>query len=262
MNLDALGLEIGPGHNPLIPKRSGFHVEVLDHLCQADLRRKYQEHPGVQIENIEPVDFIWSGQPISELTGQNRYEWVLASHVLEHIPDVVSFLNEVEKILKPDGLLAVALPDKRRCFDYYNPITATGGVLDAFYQKRVAPSVGQVFNHFANAVSQGGDISWEKSTRKQMQFVHTFDEVKSVVRSVVENSNYMDVHCWRFTPESFEIIVDDLYQLGLCGLVLLERAINSETEFYVTLAKGRAPVKSSRIDRISEMYSALSREYA
>ena len=261
LNLDALGLEIGPSHNPLLPKSAGFKVDVLDHLSQADLKQKYQGHLGVQIENIEPVDYIWSGEPISELTGQDRYDWVLASHVLEHIPDVITFINEIEKILKPEGLLALALPDKRRCFDYYNSITATGDVLDAFYQKRVAPSVGQIFNHFANAVSQGGNLSWQQSRRKEMRFVHTFGEVKNAMNSVLESSAYVDIHCWRFTPESFELLIDDLYQLKLSGLVLFERPVNAGAEFYATLAKGRKPMNNDRISRLSEMYSALSREY-
>jgi hypothetical protein len=38
---NGLGLEIGPSHNPVAPKRSGYNVEIIDHLCKDDLVKKY-----------------------------------------------------------------------------------------------------------------------------------------------------------------------------------------------------------------------------
>ena len=34
------GLEIGPSHNPIAPKKNGYKVHVLDHGTAEDLRAK------------------------------------------------------------------------------------------------------------------------------------------------------------------------------------------------------------------------------
>lgn len=63
LNKKGLGLEIGPIHNPIAPKRAGFNVEILDHATADELREKYRGHP-VNIDNIEEVDFVWRGEPL------------------------------------------------------------------------------------------------------------------------------------------------------------------------------------------------------
>lgn len=44
-----LGLEIGPSHNPIAPKKAGYKVHILDHLTADELRVKYQGR-GERIE--------------------------------------------------------------------------------------------------------------------------------------------------------------------------------------------------------------------
>jgi len=55
---DSLGLEIGPGCTPIAPKKQGFHMHVLDHCDKEALVEKYRPH-GINVDNIEEVDFIW-----------------------------------------------------------------------------------------------------------------------------------------------------------------------------------------------------------
>jgi hypothetical protein len=55
------GLEIGPSHNPLMPKAAGFNVEVLDYLDAKGLRQKYSE-AGLDVSTVEEVDFISDGR--------------------------------------------------------------------------------------------------------------------------------------------------------------------------------------------------------
>lgn len=103
LELDAkgLGLEIGPSFNPVAPKRAGYKVHILDHLDADGLRKKY---PHLKPENIEEVDFVWHGEPLAELIGQTGvYDWIVASHVIEHVPDLITFLQQCAQLLKPTG---------------------------------------------------------------------------------------------------------------------------------------------------------------
>ncbi|MBT8139450.1 MAG: class I SAM-dependent methyltransferase [Gammaproteobacteria bacterium] len=40
----------------------------------------------------------------------NTFQKIICSEVLEHIPDYKGMLNEIERVLKPNGLLAVSVP--------------------------------------------------------------------------------------------------------------------------------------------------------
>lgn len=120
LKLGGIGLEIGPSHSPTIPKREGFKVEILDHATADELINKYRELgiPEERLENIEEVDYIWKGEALDVLTKKkDYYDYIVASHVVEHTPDLVSFLAQCENMLKPGGILSLAVPDKRYCFD-------------------------------------------------------------------------------------------------------------------------------------------------
>jgi hypothetical protein len=68
---DGLGLEIGAGCSPIAPKKQGFRVQVLDHRDRKALIEKYRPH-GINLDNIEDVDFIWDGRSYTELVGRHH----------------------------------------------------------------------------------------------------------------------------------------------------------------------------------------------
>src|SRR5512133_1118151 len=109
----------------------GDWCRLLDHCDKEALIEKYQRH-GIAVENIEEVDFVWDGRPYTELIGRRHiYDWIIASHVLERTTDLIGFLNDCDSLLKKAGVLSLAVPDKRYCFDHFRPITGNGRVIDA-----------------------------------------------------------------------------------------------------------------------------------
>lgn len=247
-----LGLEIGPSHNPIAPKKKGFNVHILDHASAADLRNKYQGH-GVNLDNIEEVDFVWHEETLQQLIGKTGcYDWVIASHVIEHVPDFISYLQQCEALLKSNGILSLVIPDKRYCFDYFSSSSSTGNVLDAYAEKRVRPSHGQIFDHIANASKRNGNIAWASDGMGGADaLVHTFAEAQAHWARSVATTDYIDVHCWRFTPASFHLLISDLLNLGLCNLEIKAEFDTTGCEFYVSLGKkGDATMK---LDRLSAL---------
>jgi hypothetical protein len=253
LDRNGLGLEIGPSHNPIAPKRKGFNVHVLDHLDAAQLREKYARHGelGVNIDNIEEVDFVWSGLSLGETVGARAcYDWVIASHVIEHVPDLVSFLQQCESLLKPDGRLSLVIPDKRYCFDCLNGVTSTGELLDAYAEKRTRPSPGKVFDHIAGASRRGTAVAWSREAQGDLDLIHPFAQARDMWNRASTAPGYIDVHCWRFTPASFHLLLSDLRGLGLTGLGVFSVFPPAGCEFYVTL--GKVPEGESRdLDRLA-----------
>jgi hypothetical protein len=156
--------------------------------------------------------------------------------VIEHVPDLISFLQQCETLLKDDGIISLVIPDKRYCFDYFSQITSTGEVLDANLEKRQRPSSGQIFNHIANAAKRNGNIAWSPDNNGGAdQLVHDFQEAKSHFLRSKETSDYIDVHCWRFTPASFNLIISDLTKLNLINMQVKKQFDTAGCEFYISL---------------------------
>lgn len=252
INRKGQGLEIGPSHNPIAPKKKGYKVHVVDHATANELRKKYSAH-GVNLDNIEEVDFVWKGQPLSELVGKTEfYDWIIASHVIEHIPDLVSFFQQCDKLLKPSGILSLVIPDKRYCFDYFQSLSSTGGLLEAYAEKRIKPTAGQVFDHFSNASSRNGAIAWSSNRSGGADaLVHKLDDALVHWQKAINSPEYIDVHCWRFTPESFRLIMSDLFRLGLTNLRMQAEFPTSGCEFYVSLGKTQKSVDFEDHDRLA-----------
>jgi SAM-dependent methyltransferase len=209
-----LGLEIGPSINPVARKADGYKVHIVDHLSQADLLLKYQDH-GVKLENIEPVDFIWKGEPLREVVNNGLvYDWIIASHVIEHVPDPIRFLRDCQTILKPGGIISLAIPDKRYCFDALRSPSSPGDLLQAFLEQRVRHTAGQIYDSFAFSTKRDGVISWDKETTGPLEWMHAPGYAGVELENFIRFNNYVDAHAWVFTPHSFRLAVLDLNLLG------------------------------------------------
>lgn len=241
-----LGVEIGPSHRPLAAKRDGFNVHIIDHMDRAGLVQKYRDH-GVDLDAIEEVDFVWQGGSYADLIGKtDHYDWVLASHLIEHTTDFIGFLNDCAAILKDDGMLSLAVPDKRFCFDHFRPITPLAKIIDSHYQKPAVHTPGTVAEYFLNVVSKGGQIAWGQGHPGDFRFVHSLDEARSGMQAVIQHNAYLDVHAWCFVPSSFRLILHDLHNLGMTPLKEVAFHPTVGVEFFITLSKTGAGSPVSR----------------
>ena len=252
------GIEIGPSHNPIAPKKKGYKVHIVDHMSREELIKKYKDH-GVNLGNIEPVDFVWRGEEYSELIGKHKYyDWIIASHVIEHTPDLIAFLNDCDTILKDDGVISLVIPDKRYCFDHYRSITGISQIIDSHFQKNRIHSPGTVAEYFLNVVSKAGSIAWDSSVTGEYNFVHSLDDALRGIQSVVNKNAYLDVHAWCFVPHSFRLIIHDLYCLGMIPFKEISFHPTSGCEFYVTLGRGGQGINQSRMEMLDVIESEIT----
>ncbi|WP_455375551.1 class I SAM-dependent methyltransferase [Kaarinaea lacus] len=255
INKKGKGVEIGPSHEPIAPKKKGFNVHVIDHLSRDQLVAKYKDH-HVKLENIEEVDFVWQGESYSELTGKKKYyDWIIASHVIEHTPDIIGFLNDCDTILKDDGVISLIIPDKRYCFDHFRPISGISKIIDNHFQKATIHSPGTVAEYFLNVVSKSGKIAWGSKTKGEYKFVHQPEEAIQGMNSVVNKKAYLDVHAWCFVPHSFRLIVHDLFSLNLIAFQEIDFFPTHRGEFYITLGRKGKGVNKSRM-QLTEIIEA------
>jgi predicted SAM-dependent methyltransferase len=245
---EALGLEIGPSHAPMAPKREGFNVRVLDHTDQAELVAKYRHlgRPQHELDAVESVDYVWSGQSYQELVGpETRFEYIVGSHVVEHTPDLIGFLNDCESVLAHNGRVIMVTPDKRFCFDRFRPLSSLGDVLQQHeHPQQLHPLAPTVDAHAYAARRHGVEQTWTRETTDDPRLVMSdWSEVGDIIHMVRTSREYWDMHRWVFTPTSFSLLVTDLRQLGLIGLEI-DAVVEAERfEFVAVLRKtsGGAP---------------------
>jgi SAM-dependent methyltransferase len=235
----ALLLEIGPSTSPIAAKRDGWNTKVVDHADRNGLIEKYAGHANVDVSRIEDVDYVWTGGPISDVVPSElhgKFDGFIASHVIEHVTDIIGFFTSAAKLLKQDGVVILAVPDKRYIFDAFQPVTTTGDVLRAEGLSRHPPA--SAFQHYGYAVSSGGSITWGQSPTQPLNFIHSFDEATEALKIYANDDQYHDLHAWHFTPAAFELIILELNRLGKIDLRFDRGTDANGCEFYVWLKKG------------------------
>lgn len=232
------GLEIGPLTSPVVSRQEG-EIFYVDHLSTADLQKKYSNDPKVDLDAICSVDFVWGSQTLRECLGR-EVDYIVASHVAEHVPDLAGWLAECQDALTEDGILSLALPDKRFTFDHRRGPSGPAALVEAFCQRRRIPSAGQVYDHFSNYFEIDAAKAWsglypdcsdsEAQARSQRAFV-------AAMKST--SGEYIDSHCWVFTCESFLELLRTTFELGMNRLRVVEfhATRRNQLEFYVALQK-------------------------
>lgn len=117
-------LEIGASVSPIYPKSEGYNTEIADYLDEIQLREKYPS----KAEKIEKVDYICSRHYSDTIRKYKFYDIIAASHVIEHVADLIEFLNDCSKLLKDNGKVKFIIPDKRYEFDYFKEETSIRNV--------------------------------------------------------------------------------------------------------------------------------------
>lgn len=243
-----MGLEIGPSFNPLLPKADGYHVEIVDCLSAMDLQKKYNGTPGVDLLKIEEVDYVCDGVSIlAAVNKPNRYDFIIASHVLEHLPDPLGFFMDCERLLKDSGVLVLAVPDKRCTFDCLRPRSTTGQFLQAHMEKRKRHTPGAVFDEIAYNCHREGAIAWAQEDRGALSFFSTLEKAKDVFEELQHHEPINDIHAWQFTPSSFRLILSDLAEIGATGFKEKSFHDTMGGEFFVVLSKSLSEGPGDRL---------------
>lgn len=237
-------MEIGPGYNPLLPKRNGWNTLTVDHTDRAGLVEKYRRF-DVDTSLIEEVDVVWAGGALDEAIPAallGTVDACVASHVIEHIPNPVMFFRSMARILKPGGLLSLAVPDKRYCFDFFQPSTCSGDWLHAWKRNARIHSQRAMFQHIAATISADGATTWGQGAilrdfrcLTDSSLFAAFKRFESYAEDG-DDTPYQDCHAWHFTPASFSLLMLELSQLGLVPFTIEETHPACGCEFFVLLS--------------------------
>jgi len=255
-----VGIEIGALCNPLVTKsESNGKVVYVDYASAEQLREHFRHDPNVRLDEIVETDLIWGNRRLPELVGDRRFDYVLASHVIEHTPNMIGWLREIATVLRDDGILALAIPDKRYTFDMKRELTSLATLVEYFLQDRRRPSTRDVFDH--KLLTGPVDLvrAWSGTLHPdEVVPMETLQQAWEGAQLNETSETYIDVHVSVVTPLRFLELISGMNRLGLFDFTLLDFVDTQRNalEFFVTLA--RTPRAVSREEAIARQDASIA----
>lgn len=232
------GLEISPLFRPTALKTT-HNVFYTDYTSADDSRAK---HSNYAHDEIMDIDFVWTpGLKLADCVPPgSKFDWAIASHVLEHVPDPIGWLLETFDVMTVGAVFVLALPDKRYCYDKFRTETEASDLIDNWVRRQKIPSPRQVFDFLSRSVNDLGNHPNDEfnTTEKFEDAPRTYTDAEALNFAINswQTGSYFDVHCSVFTPDGFHALIEKLNSLGILNVVVSKPEIVKE-EFYVRLTK-------------------------
>lgn len=133
-------------------------------------------------------------------------------------------------------------------------------MFDAHLDGHKKHSTGTAVDHVLKVCTMDGDIAWNTISNGKFKFIHSMEDAKGLLSRHNDSSTYEDYHAWCFTPHSFRLMIEDLFNLGLITAREGKFIPIPGFKFFMVLGrKGEGP-KLNRLELISKMKQELSHQ--
>lgn len=225
--LSGSGIEIGALHHPLtVPE--GVEVRYVDRMPESELRLHYRE---LEAESFAPISVIGNAQDLFNIDDES-VDFVIANHLVEHLDNPIRGLEEMGRVLRPGGVLYLALPDPRATFDVERQLTTVQHLVD----------------EYRNGSDQTREAHFRDWVEKVEQETHfgSRDEIETRVQALLKMDYSIHYHVWR--PDTFMDFISAVRSETGMQLEFVDFAPcdhEMDNEFIFVFLKGIAPVPVS-----------------
>ena len=222
-------LEIGPLNYPVIKKEvfpNCFYCDIRDteEVRKLYSGNEYLETTGIQIDvaGIVDIDFVLKGSYAETFEGTPKFDYVVASHVLEHVVDIIGFFQDVGSVLQPEGKLCVFYPDKRYCFDHFRESASFRDAYDVY--RRGSRETARMVLDFINTSIDENDPRRFWNAEDLASLVPQNDSANAIrdYERVLNGETMDDVHYWPFTDHAFLQFLYDCVKADLLPFSCVE----------------------------------------
>ena len=201
---DTIGLEIGACHLPTVPMDFG--------ACRfADFRTADEMSVlwNMDRKTICDVDYVINRSQSLPDQIPEKFDYVIACHVLEHVPDPIGYIIEASKLLKIGGKVFLAVPDQRMTPDKERPPVTLDHLLMDFRNKCRYPSVEHIMEFHRYC------LEFENGRRLPIQEAYAY-------AVDYHDQGNADVHCHAWSDDLFYHQFSTLCENGFLGDISLE----------------------------------------
>lgn len=205
-------LEVGPFHAPSFTGKGARYLDVLD----SPALKKHAEAMKLPTDKVpSEIHYVSDTGDLSIVDAQ--FDVVFSSHAIEHQPNLLGHLNGAAKLLRPGGSYLLIIPDHRYCFDALQARTRVAEVIEAHLENRRFHSLKTIIEHTSQTTHNDPRRHWAGDHGTIENFEPRLEQAIATWRA--HQGKYIDMHAWRFTPQSFRGICDNLNALKMLDLV-------------------------------------------
>jgi SAM-dependent methyltransferase len=225
-SLRGIGIEIGAFNKPLLLPPDA-RVKYADIYPEDAARRYFPE--GLSEGEPVPVHIVAPADRLDVIPNASQ-DFIVASHLLEHMEDPIGALLEWHRVLRPGGLLFLRVPDMRGTFDRLRTRTSLEHlVLDHAESSEAAGRRARDLDHYCewarcvnNLVDEGQVRFWAGLLQRARYPIH--------------------FHCW--LPEDVTSMVSHMNAEGSAGFELLHHEGHPEHYEFASLYRRTTPEAS------------------
>ncbi|HEY4830404.1 MAG TPA: methyltransferase domain-containing protein [Solirubrobacteraceae bacterium] len=206
------GIEIGALNLPLrVPPQA--HVRYVDYLPANALAEHWRERIGAEAPMVIP-DVVDDGERLEKFRDRSL-DFVIANHFIEHTQDPLGTLASHLRVLRPGGIVFMAVPDKRKTFDALRPVTPV--------------------EHLITDHTEGPQVSREAHYVEWAALVERVpeDQVHPHASRLLDQGLSIHFHTW--TPDSYLRMLLHCQDTGMP--IEIELVQQNEVEFLTVLRK-------------------------
>jgi ubiquinone/menaquinone biosynthesis C-methylase UbiE len=180
------GLEIGALHDPF---ELDATVLYLDFLSTRMLRERYRrDQRGAFVQRVD----IIARKPPYAFFDDEVFDFVIGSHVLEHMPNPGLALKEWTRIVRKGGIVYNIIPNKEKTFDRGRRETDLDTLLSAYHANCAEAPLAQYQDYFLNKILERG-------------------EKRKSPEDIVDRWRQQDsIHVYTYTPRSARAFLEAL----------------------------------------------------
>lgn len=203
-------LELGPLNRCLLDRakfKNYFFADIRSTKEIKDLYsgNRYLEKTGlsVDLDSIINIDFVIKKSYQETFKNIEKFDFVIVSHVLEHIPNLLDFFLDIQNILRTDGKLIIIYPDRRFCFDHFRVDSKFSSIYDVWVKgkKDVAS---QVLDFYTNVVPENDAVKfWNVENDIKMNEKEEHEKNLKAYKNSLKGNLEEDIHYWPFSDSAF-----------------------------------------------------------
>lgn len=169
-NMKGKGLEIAPLHNAIKFNQETTTMEYADYMSRAELIKLYEHRTDMNVQLTPKLKYKCDAHKLHTIIEPNTYDFLVHSHMFEHLYNPVAGIESWLKVVKPNGYIYFILPDMDHVsFDRNAGLTSVDHLVDDYISgvKEVSQA------HYIEFVQNSDD--WSKEIHKITETSKAFE---------------------------------------------------------------------------------------
>jgi len=135
----------------------------------------------------------------------NSLAYVVSSHVLEHVANPIKALIEWNRVLRPDGIMYIVVPDRRFTWDSRRELTSVGHMLDDYWAATTAVDETHIDDFVDN-------VEWStySPATAAAEVAEAKAKLKNLYWATIKSGSEINIHFHVFEPQNIRELVESV----------------------------------------------------